>query len=326
MAVEKKNVYQIVTERFMAQLREGVVPWSKPWFSVNGIRTGAWSHSRGITYSLLNQMMLPGPGEYCSYKDVQKEGGQLKKGAKGYPVVFWKMYRTEVKDSETNRTEIKNVPVLRYYTVYRVADCEGVSYNYAPDTSALDSLKEPGKCKIAEDVANAYIKMSGVKYTNVPGDKAYYQPLFDEVVLPLRKQFNTKVEYYSTLYHELVHSTGSRERLNRLFTHTGSRGKDYSLEELVAEIGAAACMYEFRLETKDSIKNSNAYLQGWLRALENDSRMIVKAASRAEKAVRYIFKGPDGIRPNNDWKKVDFSEPVSHVEIPEIDSFEEAPF
>ena len=113
-------------------------------------------------------------------------------------------------------------------------------------------------------------------------------------------KFKDKVGYYNTLFHEAVHSTGHMSRLNRFSTFTHQRGKDYSLEELVAEIGACAILYNLRLETKDSIMNSNEYLRGWLMHLHDDPRMIVKAAARAQKAVRYIWDGPEGIEPHND--------------------------
>lgn len=302
MAKEKKSVYEIITERFTEQLSKGVVPWEKPWISVRGERCGGWSHTTGKPYSLINQMMLPAQGEYITWRQIQDEGGKLKKDAKGYPVCFWKMYQMEVKDTDTNHVDIKPVPVLRYYTVFRVEDCEGISYNYSADESQLDGLKAPAKCKKADDLFKAYLKTSGVKFEEQMGDRAYYNPGLDTIVLPVKKQFKDKAEYYSTLFHETVHSTGHMNRLNRFCTYTHQRGRDYSLEELVAEIGACAILYNLRLETKDSIKNSNAYLRGWLAALQDDTRMIVKAAARAQKAVRYIWDGPEGIEAHNDVK------------------------
>lgn len=297
---EKKTVYEIITERFTEQLRQGVVPWEKPWISVRGERVGGWSHTTGKPYSLINQMMLPSPGEYITWRQIQDDGGTLKKDAKGYPICFWKMYEQEVKDPNTNHTEVKPVPVLRYYTVYRVEDCEGVSYNYSEDVSELDNLKAPAKSRKADALFKAYLKTSGVKFKEVAQNRAYYNPGSDEIILPDKRQFKDKVGYYNTLFHEAVHSTGHMSRLNRFSTFTHQRGKDYSLEELVAEIGACAILYNLRLETKDSIMNSNEYLRGWLMHLHDDPRMIVKAAARAQKAVRYIWDGPEGIEPHND--------------------------
>ena len=305
MAVQenKKSVDDVISERFMAQLREGVIPWEKPWLSISGERTGGWAHQTGNSYSLLNQMMLPEEGEYITYRQIQSEGGRLKKGAKGYPICFWKNYQTTVRNPETNVEEEKDIPCLRYYTVFRVEDCEGITQNFAPDTSKLDGLKEPQRCKLAEEVIKTYLAESGVKFQSKAQDRAFYRPFTDTVTVPLKKQFKSKAEYYSTVFHELVHSTGHHDRLNRLGTDTqAARGERYSLEELVAEIGAAAILYKLGIETKKSIRNSNAYLQSWLTALQNDNKMIVKAAGRAQKAVRYIIEGPEGLTPHGDWK------------------------
>lgn len=305
-----KNVYEIITERFMEQLHNGIIPWEKPWVSINGARVGGWSHTTGTPYSLINQMMLPSQGEYITYKQINQEGGKLKKGSKGYPICFWKSYQTTQRDNETNLDEEITVPVLRYYIVFRVEDCEGISYNYSKEEDdALKNRKAPQKIKSAETLAKAYLKSSGVQFEQVEGDSAYYTPAYDKVVLPLKKQFDTAPDYYSTLFHEFTHSTGHRDRLNRLGNMQSTRGKDYSLEELVAEIGSCAILYNLGIETHDTVKNSNAYLQSWLAALSNDSRMIVKAASRAQKAVRYIF-GEFDAPACNDVKKVDYSDPA----------------
>lgn len=297
----KKTVYDVVTDRFLAQLKDGIVPWKKPWISVAGERVGGWSHKTGESYSVLNQMMLPAEGEYITYKQLMQEGGQLKEAAQGYPICFWKSFKTTAKDPDTNVEEEKYIPVLRYYTVYRVEDCEGIAYHYKPDSSLLDELTEPERFDNAEATAKTYLDNSGVRLNFSAGYKACYIPLYDEVRMPLRKQFSGSAEYYSTLFHELTHSTGHRGRLNRLGTGTSKSGHSYSLEELVAEIGAAAILYKLGIETQSSIENSNAYLQSWYAALSNDSRMIVKASARAQKAVRYIF-GDESVSPCKDWK------------------------
>lgn len=306
---QKKSVYEIITERFTAQLSKGIIPWEKPWVSVRDKRCGGWSHTTGKPYSLINQMMLPSEGEYITYRQIQDEGGTLKKGAQGYPICFWKSFVTDVRNPRTNKDEQKSIPVLRYYTVYHVEDVDGISYNYSAEPSDFIRAKEPQRCKVAEVIKDNYLKRTGVKFTSRVSDEAYYSPISDEVVIPLKKQFETKSEYYSTMFHELVHSTGHRSRLNRVGTPT-HHGKDYSLEELVAEIGACAITYELNIATKRSLDNSVNYILGWLRALQNDPTMIVKAAARAKKAVSYLL-GDDGIPACNDVKKIDYSDAFS---------------
>ena len=314
---EKKKVAQIVTERFLEQLKKGVVPWEKPWISINGARVGAWSHSvqsKGKTYSLVNQMMLPGPGEYITYKEIRAEGGHLKKGSHGYPIVFYKNYKTTQRNPKTNVDEEISVPVLRYYTVFSLDDVEGIEQRYQPDTSPLDGLKEPQRCKEADRIVKAYLDRTGVKLKHDAQNLAYYNPDSDIVVLPLKKQFKKKAEYYSTLFHELTHSTGHISRLNRLYTHTAARGKEYSKEELVAEIGAASMLFYLGIETKDSIRNSTAYIDSWIKALDNNPQMIIQASSRADRAVHYMLDDMQ-VRPHGDKKVVDYTEPPVDKEL-----------
>ena len=134
-----------------------------------------------------------------------------------------------------------------------------------------------------------YLGRTGVKLSHSEGDQAFYRPSTDEVVLPIRKQFVSTAEYYSTVFHELTHSTGHPTRLNRLTQPSFFGTDDYSKEELVAEIGAATLVNHVGLETGSSLRNNAAYIQNWLGVLKNDKRFIVSAAGRAEKAVNLIL-------------------------------------
>jgi len=145
----------------------------------------------------------------------------------------------------------------------------------------------------AEAVLADYSARAHVPIIHEKGDRAYFSPARDEIHLPLRDQFVRAAEYYSTAFHESVHSTGHEKRLNRLSKNTHFGNEDYSKEELVAEVGAAILMNEVGIETKGSFRNSAGYIQNWLTALRNDSRMIVSAAGKAEKAVKLIMNMED---------------------------------
>ena len=123
------------------------------------------------------------------------------------------------------------------------------------------------------------------------GDKAFYRPSNDTIVLPMMSQFAETAEYYSTAFHEMVHSTGHSNRLNRLTQTAHFGNEEYSKEELVAEIGASALVNQAGLETEKSFRNSTAYVQSWLNVLKNDKRFIVSASGKAEKAVELILAG-----------------------------------
>lgn len=270
------DIYGEITNRIIAEMEKGEIPWKKPWMAA-GV---AVSHTTGKAYSLLNQMLLGRAGEYLTFKQVQTEGGYVRKGEKSKMVVFWKWIEKE--DEETGETT--QVPFLKYYNVFHLDQCESISPKHSttmPDTVAADAE--------AETIIADYVKRVGVKMEHREGNAAFYQPLTDMVVLPLMKQFKETAEYYSTAFHELVHSTGHMKRLARLDAPAHFGGENYSKEELVAEIGSSALVHHCGLETPSSFRNNTAYIQNWLQVLKNDKRFIVSAAGKAEKAVNYIL-------------------------------------
>ena len=272
------DIYAAVTDRIIAQMEQGVIPWLKPW-RTNG---KAVSHATGKPYSLLNQMLLGHPGEYLTFKQCQAAGGRVKKGEKSNIVVFWKWIEQE--DEETH--EKKEVPFLRYYNVFHIDQCEGVTAKHTTEAAFPDGADTQ---EAAQDIIHDYLSRTGVKLLHEEGDRAFYRPSTDEIVLPLRKQFISTAEYYSTVWHELVHSTGHPSRLNRLDKVVAFGSDVYSKEELVAEIGAAALVNHCGLETSTSFSNNAAYIQNWLSVLKGDKRFIVSAAGKAEKAVTLIL-------------------------------------
>ena len=272
------DIYAAVTERIIEQMEQGIIPWQKPWIASGK----AISHATGKPYSLLNQLMLGRPGEYLTFKQCQAAGGKVKKGAKSSMVVFWKWI--EQKDEETGET--KEVPFLRYYNVFHIDQCEGITAKHTTESAFPDGAEV---LEAAQEIVYDYLGRTGVKLSHTEGDQAFYRPSTDEVVLPIRKQFVSTAEYYSTVFHELTHSTGHPSRLNRLARPSFFGTEDYSKEELVAEIGAATLVNHVGLETGNSLRNSAAYIQNWLKVLKDDKRFIVSAAGRAEKAVNLIL-------------------------------------
>ena len=274
------KVYEIVTNRIIEELERGIISWQKPW---GGMEGGAVSGTTGKPYSLLNQMILGKPGMYFTFNQIQKLGGRVRKGEKAQMVVFWKQVPAKEVDKQTGEQREKLVPMLRYYSVFHLDQIDGL--NIVPTAET----QKPATHAQADEIISAYIQRSGVELEHRISDEAYYSPSADRVVLPMIEQFNSTGEYYSTAFHELAHSTGHRSRLDRLRATAHFGNESYSKEELVAEIGAAALMNHVGLENASTFRNSTAYIQSWLTALRNDKRMIVSAASRAEKAVDYIL-------------------------------------
>lgn len=275
-----KSVYEMVTERIIAELEKGVIPWQKPW---TGIADGAYNRISKKSYSLLNQMLLKHTGEYATFKQWTDLGGHIRKGEKAEMVVFWKIQPIkEVQDDGTE--EVKQIPLLRYFNVFHISQVEGVE-PLAVERNTVEPIEE------AEKVLSDYLTRESITLEQEASNEAYYSPSRDMIHLPLMEQFKDVAEYYSTAYHEAIHSTGHKSRLDRLTTgsNAGFGSETYSKEELVAEIGSANLLNILGLETKGSFRNSSAYIQNWLSVLKSDVKFIVSASSKAEKAVKFIL-------------------------------------
>lgn len=277
-----KSVYEMVTERIIEQLENGCVPWwRKPWTST---RDRAFNRISKKSYSLLNQMLLKHNGEYASFKQWSDLGGKIRKGEKSEIVVFWKILPIE-EIQEDGTKLIKQIPLLIYINVFHISQVEGVEPLQKEELNDIEPIEK------AENILLDYWTRENITVEHIKGDKAFYSPMRDLIQLPLFEQFTDANEYYSTAFHETVHSTMKESRCNR--TEKGKLvafgSEDYSKEELVAELGSAYIMNKIGIETKSSFKNSSAYIQNWLSVLKNDVKFIVSASSKAEKAVEYIL-------------------------------------
>lgn len=309
--MKTNEIYAMVTDRIINELKKGIIPWFKPWTGANG----AYSRATGRNYSLLNQWLMP-EGEYATFNQVKKEGGNIIKGSKGYPVVFWKIYKKEETDPETGEKVLVNIPCLKYYTVFNIETQTDLEKKH--NRVGLGSNFKP--IEAAEKVKDNYIEGAGIGFREVEGDRAYYEPFADRVTLPMKAQFVNVAEYYSTLFHEFAHSTGHKSRLNRgLETAAGFGSEDYSREELVAELTSCGILANLGIETKTSFRNNAAYIQSWLEALKNDNKMIVWASGRAEKAYDLIM----GYTDNLEESGAESPDPEGTTEPPVVATEEE---
>ncbi len=277
------NVYELVTNRIIEQLENNIVPWEKPWSST---LDGAFNRVSKKPYSILNQMLLKYDGEYASFKQWKDLGGHIRKAEKSEIIVFWKMY--PIKEKQDDGTEIiKTIPLLKYINVFHISQVDGVEPLKQKVTHDIEPIDK------AEKILNDYWNRENITIEHVKGDKAFYSPMFDKIQLPLFEQFKQSEEYYSTAFHESVHSTMKTSRCNRQEDRKGKvvsfGSEEYSKEELVAEVGSAQLMNIVGIETTKSFRNSTAYIQSWLKVLRNDNKFIVSASSKAEKAVNYIL-------------------------------------
>lgn len=287
----ERTVYDIITDRIIERLEQGFIPWQKPWNGdaepTNLISKKAY---RGINVFLLGSSGYSSP-YWLSYKQAGQLGGQVRKGEKGMPVVFWKRstYIPKAKpgDDENETVEAKTGLLLRYYTVFNVAQCDGLDMAKIPALQErdFDPLEE------CENIVENMPKRPDIRHGEA---RAYYSPGADYVNMPRRELFKGEVEYYSTLFHELAHSTGHKSRLERKGV-TGSSGDwtafgttPYAQEELVAEMGSAYLCGHAGIEPA-VIDNAAAYIQSWLGKLRKDKKILIYAAAQAQKAADFIL-------------------------------------
>lgn len=284
----ENKVYQMVTDRIVEMLNQGIIPWRKPWHGEKAsAENTAISYTSRRAYSLINQWLLGCvPGEYLTFNEVKKAGGSVKKGEKAHMVVFYTKAEYKRKNDE-GEEEIVTYPLLKYYNVFHINQTEGVKSKVKPG-----EVVEPETDNCCDIVIADYIAREGIKLQcDKHSDRAFYRPATDEVVVPMVSQYNEVAEYYSTLFHELTHSTMKESRCNREAENKGSHfgNEQYSREELVAEIGSAMLCSRLGVSIEKAFKNSVAYIQGWLKSLKNDPKMILWASGRAEKAAKFIL-------------------------------------
>lgn len=277
------NAYDRITERITALLEQGTVPWRKPWKAKT-----AWPRNfttrksyRGVNVFLLTAMSYESPF-WLTFHQASELGGTVRKGEKACPIVFWK----PLKIADEASGEDKQIPLLRIYHVFNVAQCEGLG-----EAPAVDGAPPP--LKPAEIVA-AMPDPPAIKHGLT---QAFYAPRDDSVGMPNRERFESDDSYFATLFHELVHSTGHEKRLHRatLSEHAGFGSDPYCKEELIAEMGAAfLCGYAEILE--HTIASSAAYVQNWLERIRHDKTLIVQAAAQAQKAADLIL-GRSAVEP-----------------------------
>jgi antirestriction protein ArdC len=287
-AEPRTSLYDDVTNRILAELDAGRVPWVQPWGKGGG--TGPGLPRNALTarsYSGVNVLILWGavieqgwPSQsWLTFRQALEAGGCVRKGERGETVVYADRFTPEAEKerARTSGEDAKAVPFLKRFTVFNVAQCEGLRPGLAADPAPLPERE-------IVPVAEAVIAASGVDF-RIGGDRAFYVPGQDFVQVPPQPAFFEQVNYYRTCLHELTHATGHASRLNRnLLNRFGS--KDYAREELVAEMGSAFLCAA--LGIVPTVRHAD-YLASWLEVLREDNRAIFRAASAATKAADWLL-------------------------------------
>ena len=241
---------------------------------------------RGINWLMLNyeteKKEYSNP-IFSSYKQWASLKGQVKKGSKGTPIVF---YKPIMKPSKINPSKEVNAGcILNYSKVFNIDQVDLSESKYKPDEF------KSGK-QYSIDQIDTFVKATKVEIKNSSGNGCYYNKTKDFINMELKTNFkdtsesDATIHYYSTLFHELTHSTGHGNRLDRKNKFDDNK-KSYAYEELIAEIGSIFLGYEFNI-TKTIPDNHAKYLNSWIKALKNDYTFLTGATAQAQKAVDYF--------------------------------------
>ena len=300
----QEKILKMVSDKIIEKLEKGVNPWRKPWAYPTAepcAKNMAVNYYTNRAYSGINQVILD-EGFYLSAKEIAELGGKIKKGAKGHIIVFSapKNYyvKEEQEDEETGEIstewKVKKSFILKYYYVFKLEDTEGCREIKG---RSLEPIKKPvvaeNRDEKAENIVKDYVARALLDLKEMASDRAYYRPSLHQVVVPQNKQFKEGAEYYSTLFHELTHSTGHKTLLNRegIADNDGFGSEKYAKEELIAEIGSAYALNYLGINTEESDNNSVAYLKSWADALKGKeaSWFIINATTKAAEAFKMIF-------------------------------------
>ena len=278
------KAYNIIADRIINQLEKGTAPWQMPWIGGAAKNLVSKKDYRGMNIFLLACNSYASP-YWVSYKQAKDLGGNVIKGEKGTPVVFWKQSYTKKEiDPDTGKETSSTFPILRYYTVFNVEQCENIPADKIP----IHEERDFNTIEECDKVLDNMPKRPDITFKE---PQAYYRASSDSVNMPKPETFKGDEAYYATLFHELTHATGHESRLDRHRKEKCSHmfgSKDYSKEELTAEMGAAFLCGHTGIENK-TIDNSAAYIKGWLNRLKNDPKFVIQAAGRAQKAADFIL-------------------------------------
>ena len=286
---DRTNLYDEITDKIIAELEAGRFPWAQPWGKATvGAPLGLPQNaSTGRIYSGINILILWGaviqhgfPGQgWLTYRQAQSLGGNVRKGERGTTVVYADRFTPEDEKRRARETgeEPGKIAFLKRFTVFNTAQCDGLP----EDIAVAIPSPPPG---LIEPRVETLIRATGIDF-RIGGDRAYYVPALDHVVVPPPQAFFESINWHRTALHELGHATGHASRLARDFS--GSFGtKKYAFEELIAEMSAAFCCAS--LGIMPTVRHAD-YIGSWLEVMREDNRAVVRAASQAGKAADWLL-------------------------------------
>jgi len=287
------KAYEVVVDRILGLLEAGTIPWQRPWDPAVGLPRNI----RGTAYRGINLLVLGCQGYesplWLTVRQANELGGHIRRGERGTAVIFWKWIQPAA-ESDSEQPQRRQAPLVRYYRVWNLLQTDGVEVSSAATAAAPELVENNADSVLSRMPAPPSIRHDG-------GARAFYRPSTDSIHLPPRGAFHQREGYLATLFHELVHSTGHASRLARPAVTDVTLFGDhaYSEEELVAETGAAFLCAHGGISNR-TIDNAAAYIASWLRVLQDDRRMVLRASQRAQRAVDYILGQGTGTEPHEE--------------------------
>ncbi len=290
---DRPDLYAQVTDRIIAELEAGRLPWVQPW-SKGGVAAGLPCNAgTGRSYSGINILILWGAviergyatQGWLTYRQAEGLGGHVRRGEQGTTICYADRFtpRIEQERAVSDGDAARQVAFLKRFTVFNVDQCEGLP-------EALREIAVPLPEREIVPHAEAVIAATGADI-RIGGDRAFYAPEADYVAVPFQQLYRHPIDWYRTAFHELGHWTGHGTRLGR--DQTGRFGDCfYAREELVAELASAFVCAS--LSIAPTVRHAD-YLASWLDVLREDSRAIFRAASQASKAADWILRNPAAV-------------------------------
>ena len=278
----KRDLYAEVSSRIVGELERGAAPWVKSWSATpgqnvpqNAVSNRPYSGCNVVLLWLARNRGWATP-RFLTFKQAQEAGGHVRKGEHGTKVYFVK--QLQVKDGDGEEAESRLIPMMREYTVFNVAQCEGL-----PDSIRAGRPMRVRNPDTRDALADEFLRSTGADIREGHGE-AYYVPSRDFISMPAFAAFKGADHFYNVVFHELTHWTGHKSRLSRdLKNRFASR--HYAAEELVAELGAAFLSAEFGFD--GDVRNAG-YIATWIDLLKVDKRAFFTACSKASKAADYL--------------------------------------
>jgi len=271
----RQNAYDQIVSEILKSLEEGVAPWVKPWAG-SGAHGAPMNALTKRQYTGINRMVLSlrmmnfSNPNFLTFKQAKNAGGNVRKGEKGSKVVYLGTGRYEDDNGDERAYKF-----LKSYTVFNVEQCENL-----PEKLTAWTKPEP----FTDQEFIEFCQNTGADIRH--GDeRAYFAPLMDYVAMPHPQAFKTTDDYKATMLHELTHWTGHKSRLDRNLMVKALDKKGYAFEELIAELGAAFLCADLGVDGK---LQHASYIASWIKALKNEPRMLIRAASHASKAAQFL--------------------------------------